>query len=60
MAVEPDFVEKEMKLFFQDLSELILSDLNEIEVFYIATLIHLRFAHEHPFRDGNSRAAILI
>lgn len=60
MAVEPEFVEKEMKLFFQDLSELLLSDLNEIEVFYFASLIHLRFAHIHPFRDGNGRAARLI
>lgn len=60
MAVEPEFVEKEMKSFFQDLSELILSDLNEIEVFYFASLIHLRFAHIHPFRDGNGRAARLI
>lgn len=60
MAVEPEFVEKEMKLFFQDLSELISSELNEIEVFYFASLIHLRFAHIHPFRDGNGRAARLI
>lgn len=60
MAVEPEFVEKEMKLFFQDVSELISSDLNETEVFYFASLIHLRFAHIHPFRDGNGRAARLI
>lgn len=60
MAVEPEFVEKEMKLFFQDLSGLMSSDLNEIEVFYFASLIHLRFAHIHPFRDGNGRAARLI
>lgn len=60
MAIEPEFVEKEMKLFFQDLNELILSDLNEIEVFYFASIIHLRFAHIHPFRDGNGRAARLI
>lgn len=60
MAIEPEFVQKEMKLFFQDLSELISSDLNEIEVFYFASLIHLRFAHIHPFRDGNGRAARLI
>ena len=26
MAVEPEFIQKEMKLFFQDLDELILSD----------------------------------
>lgn len=60
MAVEPEFVEKEMNVFFQDINELISSDLNEIEVFYFASLIHLRFAHIHPFRDGNGRAARLI
>ncbi len=60
MAVEPEFVEKEMKLFFKDINDLILSDLNEIEVFYFASLIHLRFVHIHPFRDGNGRAARLI
>lgn len=60
MAVEPEFVEKEMKLFFQDLEELVSSDLNKIEVFYFASLIHLRFAHIHPFRDGNGRAARLL
>ena len=60
MAVEPEFVEKEMKVYFQDINELISSDLNEIEVFYFASLIHLRLAHIHPFRDGNGRAARLI
>jgi Fic family protein len=60
MAVEPEFVEKEMKKFFLDINQLITSDLNEMEVFYFASLIHLRFAHIHPFRDGNGRAARLI
>ena len=60
MAVEPEFVEKEMKVFFQDLNELIESELTEIEVFYSASILHLRFAHIHPFRDGNGRAARLI
>jgi Fic family protein len=60
MAIEPEFVENEMKVFFQDLNELINADLNEIEVFYFASIIHLRFAHIHPFRDGNGRAARLI
>ncbi|HHT23308.1 MAG TPA: Fic family protein [Bacteroidales bacterium] len=60
LAVEPEFVEREMKLFFQELNELILSELTEIEAFYFASLIHLRFAHIHPFRDGNGRAARLI
>jgi len=60
MAVEPEYVKKEMKVFFQDVSFLISSDLNEAEVFYFASLIHLRFAHIHPFRDGNGRAARLL
>ena len=60
MAVEPEFVKKEMNLLFQDVEELISTDLNEIEVFYFASLVHLRFAHIHPFRDGNGRAARLM
>ncbi|MDD2411583.1 MAG: Fic family protein [Bacteroidales bacterium] len=60
MAVEPEFVKKEMKTLFQDLEELISSKISETEVFYFASLIHLRFAHIHPFRDGNGRAARLI
>ncbi len=60
MAIEPELVEKEMDSFFQDIEELISSDLSEAEVFYFASLIHLRFAHVHPFRDGNGRAARLI
>jgi len=60
MAVEPQFVMKEMKIIFQDINDLISADLNEIEVFYFASLLHLRMAHIHPFRDGNGRAARLI
>ncbi len=60
LAVEPEFVANEMKVFFQDLDELMVSRLDVIEVFYFASLIHLRFAHIHPFRDGNGRAARLL
>ena len=60
MAIEPEFVKNEMKIFFQDIEELISSDLIEKEVFYFASLLHLRFAHIHPFRDGNGRAARLL
>jgi Fic family protein len=60
MAIEPQFVEKEMKMFFQDINELISTKLNETEVFYFASLIHIKLAHIHPFRDGNGRAARLI
>lgn len=60
MAIEPKFVEQEMKIFFHDIEELLSSTLSEKEVFYFASLIHLRFAHIHPFRDGNGRAARLL
>ncbi|GAB5464738.1 MAG: hypothetical protein Kapaf2KO_01740 [Candidatus Kapaibacteriales bacterium] len=60
LAVEPKFVENEMKLFFNSIGELIDFELNPIEVFYFASLIHLRLAHIHPFRDGNGRAARLL
>ncbi|MDD4045485.1 MAG: Fic family protein, partial [Bacteroidales bacterium] len=53
MAIEPEFIEQVMKTFFDDIKELISSNLNEKEVFYFSSLIHLRFAHIHPFRDGN-------
>ncbi len=60
MAIEPEFIEQVMKTFFDDIKELISSNLNEKEVFYFSSLIHIRFAHIHPFRDGNGRAARLL
>ena len=60
LAVEPELVEKEMEKLFQDIEELLSSKLTDSEVFYFASLIHLRFAHIHPFRDGNGRAARLL
>jgi Fic family protein len=60
LAVEPEFVGMEMKIFFDDIAELIDSELTEEEVLYFAALIHLRFVHIHPFRDGNGRAARLL
>jgi Fic family protein len=60
MAIEPEYVSKEMALLFDDIENLITSNLTESEVFYFASLIHLRFAHIHPFRDGNGRAARLL
>jgi|WetSurMetagenome_2_1015567.scaffolds.fasta_scaffold33402_3 Fic family protein len=60
LAIEPEFVEKEMKTFFDGVVELIVGKLTEEEVFYFASLIHLVFVHIHPFRDGNGRAARLL
>ncbi len=60
MAVEPEFVAREMNMFFEDITHLLSLNLSEIEVFYFASLIHLKLAHIHPFRDGNGRVARLI
>jgi Fic family protein len=60
MAVEQEYVSKEMAILFDDIDNLITTNLSETEVFYFASLIHLRFAHIHPFRDGNGRAARLL
>lgn len=60
LAVEPDFVEKYMKVFFEELFSLLSENLTQEEVFYFASLIHLRFVHIHPFRDGNGRTARLL
>jgi len=60
LAVEPEFVKKEMNLFFDDITKLLSEPLNEQEIFYHASLIHLKFVHIHPFTDGNGRVARLI
>jgi Fic family protein len=60
LAIEPEYIEKEMKTFFDDITKLLSENLNEKEVFYHASLIHLIFVHIHPFMDGNGRIARLI
>ncbi len=60
LAVEPKFLEKEMTLFFEDLKNLLSRKSSIPEVFYQASLIHLKFVHIHPFMDGNGRIARLI
>lgn len=60
LAVEPELVANEMKLFFEEIEELLNQELSPAEVFYFASMIHLRFVHIHPFRDGNGRAARLL
>ncbi len=60
LAVEPEFVKREMTALFAKIEELSATDFTENEIFYYASFIHLRFAHIHPFRDGNGTAARLL
>lgn len=60
LAVEPDKVKSEMRNLFKDIHSLLASDLTVPEVFYHASLIHLKFVQIHPFWDGNGRSARLL
>lgn len=60
LAIEAELVAETMKDLFGEISELLASKTTLEETFYFASLIHLRFAHIHPFRDGNGRAARLL
>lgn len=60
LAVEPEKVNDEMGSFFFDISFLFSEKLKDEEVFYFASLAHLKFVHIHPFMDGNGRAARLL
>ncbi len=60
LAVEPQKVNSEMATFFADVQSLLETDLSLAEVFYHASLIHLKLAQIHPFMDGNGRTARLV
>ncbi|MBN1999624.1 Fic family protein [candidate division KSB1 bacterium] len=60
LAIEPEFVKDRMKQFFINIKILLKQNHSLEEVFYFASLIHLIFAHIHPFMDGNGRAARIL
>ena len=60
VATSPFEVENEMMQFFKELNCLLLQDLEIIEVFFYAALIHLAFVKIHPMNDGNGRLARLL
>ncbi|MBT4277697.1 Fic family protein [Candidatus Falkowbacteria bacterium] len=59
LAVEPENVKKAMKDFFQMINDLFKKEMTTKEVFFWASIIHLRLAHIHSFSDGNGRIARL-
>lgn len=60
LAIEPQFVEEKMNELFEDINTLRKRKLSIEELFYHASLIHLKFVHIHPFWDGNGRAARIL
>lgn len=60
LAIEPQYVEEKMNELFEDIQSLLERALSIEELFYHASLIHLKFVHIHPFSDGNGRTARLL
>jgi Fic family protein len=60
IAANPQQLDKELAKFSHDLELIVNSNLNDYEIFYYASLLHLVFVKIHPFQDGNGRTARLI
>lgn len=60
LAVEPEKLVDEMEKFWSQITVLLKKKLSVEEVFYFASQIHLRFAHLHPFVDGNGRVVRIL
>jgi Fic family protein len=59
MAVEPENVNAELEVLFQDILGIKKQKLTKLEAIFFAALIHLKIAQIHPFADGNGRIARL-
>lgn len=57
---EPEYVNALMTSFFQQIQSLIKEEMSLSEIFYHASLIHLKMFWIHPFVKNNIKAAILI
>ncbi|MDY0266082.1 MAG: Fic family protein [Methanimicrococcus sp.] len=57
---EPEYVKALMISFFQQIQSLIQEEMSLPEIFYHASLIHLKLFWIHPFVKNNIKAAILI
>lgn len=59
-AADPADVPALMRAYFASVKRLLNAPLNAPRTFYHAAMLHLVFAHIHPFEDGNGRAARLV
>jgi Fic family protein len=59
-ALEAEHVPGAMRKLFAQIRKLRKSSMDVSSAFYHAALIHLVFAHIHPFMDGNGRTARLL
>jgi Fic family protein len=60
LAIEAELVANKMQELFADIQILLKQDLTLSELFYHASLLHLKFVHIHPFWDRNGRTARLL
>jgi Fic family protein len=59
-AASAQLVKKEYDRFWNELEDLLKENLEIVEIFYYASLIHLVFVKIHPFDDGNGRTGRLL
>jgi len=59
-AAAPEIIQKEFDKFWNEIDELLKSQLSIEECFYYASFIHLIFVKIHPFNDGNGRIGRLL
>ncbi len=60
IAALPFEVSGEMKKLYGDIKILLEQELDIIEAFFFAAMIHLVFVKIHPWNDGNGRSARLL
>lgn len=60
VACSPMKVNQEFDKLCSDIRQLISADLDTIDTFYFASMMHLVFLKIHPLQDGNGRTARLL